>query len=103
MPWTDPAEVYGVGRSEQLVAKAVADRRDDVLIFTKVAPRPAGSGFRAGEIKRAIRGSLERLGTDHVELYQLHWPAMSVPVGDTWEAMAELQDAGRAAPISVVD
>ena len=101
MTWIDTAEVYGDGRSEQLVAKAVADRRDDVLIFTKVAPRPAGSGFRAEEIKRAIRGSLERLGTDHVDLYQLHWPAMSVPVEETWEAMAELQDAGLAAHIGV--
>jgi methylglyoxal reductase len=101
MTWIDTAEVYGDGRSEQLVAKAVADRRDDVLIFTKVAPRPAGSGFRAEEIKRAIRGSLERLGTDHVDLYQLHWPAMSVPVEETWGAMAELQDAGLAAHIGV--
>lgn len=101
MNWVDTAEVYGDGRSEQLVAKAVAGRRDDVQIFTKVAPRPAGSGFRAEEVKRAIRGSLERLGTDHVDLYQLHWPDMSVPVEETWGAMAELQDDGLAAHIGV--
>lgn len=101
MSWVDTAEVYGSGRSEQLVGTALAGRRDDVLIFTKVAPRPAGSGFRGDEVKRAIRGSLERLQTDHVDLYQLHWPDLSVPVEETWAAMAELQDEGLARHIGV--
>jgi aryl-alcohol dehydrogenase-like predicted oxidoreductase len=101
MTWIDTAEVYGDGRSEQLVARAVAGRRDDVLIFTKVAPRPSGSGFRAGEVRKAIRGSLGRLGTDHVDLYQLHWPDLSVPVEETWAAMAELHDEGLATHIGV--
>jgi len=101
MNWIDTAEVYGDGRSEQLVAKAVASRRDEVLIFTKVAPRPAGSGFRPEEVKRAIRNSLQRLETEHVDLYQLHWPDLSVDVEETWGAMAELQDEGLAACIGV--
>lgn len=95
MNWIDTAEVYGDGRSEELVAEAVKGRRDEILIFTKVAPRRSGSGFRRHEVNEAIRGSLKRLGTDRVDLYQLHWRDRSgVPVEETWEAMAELQDEG---------
>jgi aryl-alcohol dehydrogenase-like predicted oxidoreductase len=61
--WIDTAEVYGDGRSEQLVAEAIAGRRDEVLIASKVAPRPEGTGFRPDEVGRACRRSLERLGT----------------------------------------
>src|SRR5262245_21167157 len=101
MTWIDTAEVYGRGVSERLVARAVEGRRDDVLLFTKVAPKPAGSGFRPEEVRTAIRGSLERPNTDHVDPYQLHWPDLSVPVEDTWGAMAELQDEGLALRIGV--
>jgi len=94
MSWIDTAEVYGKGRSEELVGRAVSGRRDDILIFTKVAPRPEGTGFRPDQVKQAIRASLERLGTDHVDLYQLHWPDRSVPLEDTWSAMSEIQDEG---------
>ncbi|HEX9123247.1 MAG TPA: aldo/keto reductase [Actinomycetota bacterium] len=93
--WIDTAEVYGGGRSEELVGRAVAGRREGLLIATKVAPAPEGSGFRPEDIARAIRGSLRRLGTDHVDLYQLHWPdETGVPVEDSWGAMASLVDEG---------
>jgi aryl-alcohol dehydrogenase-like predicted oxidoreductase len=101
MTWIDTAEVYGRGKSEDLVGKAVAGRRDEVLIFTKLAPKPAGSGFLPEQVKTGIRRSLERLGTDHVDLYQLHWPDPSVPVEDTWAAMAQIQDEGLAHRIGV--
>jgi aryl-alcohol dehydrogenase-like predicted oxidoreductase len=94
MNWVDTAEVYGKGRSEKLVGRAVAGMRDRVLIFTKVAPRPEGTGFRPEQVKKAIAASLERLETDHVDLYQLHWPDRSVPLEETWGAMAEIQDEG---------
>ncbi|HEX9234916.1 MAG TPA: aldo/keto reductase [Actinomycetota bacterium] len=94
MTWVDTAEIYGKGRSEELVGKAVAGMRDDVLIFTKVAPRPAGTGFKPDQVAKAIRASLERLGTDHLDLYQLHWPDRSVPLEETWGAMARLQEEG---------
>ena len=94
MNWIDTAEIYGKGRSEELVGKAVSGRREDVHLFTKVAPRPEGSGFRRDQVREAIRASLRRLGTDHVDLYQLHWPDRSVPIEETWGAMAELQDEG---------
>jgi aryl-alcohol dehydrogenase-like predicted oxidoreductase len=101
MNWIDTAEVYGKGRSEELVGEAVAERRDEVLLFTKVAPRPEGTGFGPDQIEKAIRGSLERLRTDHVDLYQLHWPDRSVPLEETWGAMAELQVEGLARHIGL--
>ena len=101
MNWIDTAEVYGPHRSEELVGRAVAERRE-ILVFTKVAPRNAGSGFRPAQVKEAIHGSLSRLGLDHIDLYQLHWPdETGVPIEDTWGAMAEIQDEGLARCIGV--
>jgi aryl-alcohol dehydrogenase-like predicted oxidoreductase len=90
--WVDTAEVYGGGRSEELVAKAVAGR--DVLVFTKVAPRPAGSGFDADGVRAGAEASLRRLGRDVIDLLQLHWPDPEIAVEETWEAMAGLVDEG---------
>lgn len=93
--WIDTAEVYGKGRSEELVGGAVAGRRDQLLIASKVAPRPEGSGFAPDQVRTACESSLRRLGTDHLDLYQLHWPDESgVPVEDTWAAMTSLVDEG---------
>ena len=100
--WIDTAEVYGRGRSEELVARAIAGRRDEVMIATKVAPRPEGSGFRAAQVRSACEGSLRRLGTDRVDLYQLHWPdERGVPVEETWGEMAALMDDGLVRSIGV--
>ena len=99
--WIDTAEVYGKGRSEELVARAIDGRRDEILVFTKVAPDEEGSGIRPEEIRTAIRGSLSRLRTDHVDLYQVHWPDDRIPVEDTWGAMAELVQEGLARHIGV--
>jgi aryl-alcohol dehydrogenase-like predicted oxidoreductase len=100
--WIDTAEVYGQGTSERLVAKAVAGRRDDLTIATKVAPSSEGSGLRPEQIRSACDGSLGRLGIDHIDLYQLHWPdETGIPVEDSWGAMTELQDAGKVRWIGV--
>lgn len=88
--WIDTAEVYGAGHSEELVGRAVAGRRDHTMIFTKVAPDEGGSGFRPEQIRHACEASLKRLGTDWIDLYQLHWPDPTVPVEDSWGAMTEL-------------
>jgi aryl-alcohol dehydrogenase-like predicted oxidoreductase len=99
--WIDTAEVYGVGASERLVGRAIAGRRDDVMIATKVGARPDGTGFRPDEVARACDGSLERLGVEHIDLYQVHWKEDDVPVEETWGAMAALQDAGKVRWIGV--
>jgi aryl-alcohol dehydrogenase-like predicted oxidoreductase len=100
MTWVDTAEVYGQGVSERLIGDAVRGR-DDVVLFTKVAPDDEGSGIRPEEIRTAIDGSLARLGRDHVDLYQIHWADDRVPVEESWGAMAELVAAGKTRFIGV--
>jgi aryl-alcohol dehydrogenase-like predicted oxidoreductase len=93
--WIDTAEVYGEGVSEALVGRAIAGRRDDVAIATKVAPSPEGSGFAPHEVARACRSSLDRLGIQYIDLYQLHWADESgIALEDTWGAMSILVDEG---------
>lgn len=101
MSWVDTAEVYGEGRSEELIGRAVAGRQD-VVLATKVAPRPEGTGFAAEEVRAACEGSLKRLGVDVIDLYQLHWPAMDGPsTEETWGAMARLVEDGLVRHIGV--
>lgn len=91
--WVDTAEVYGGGRSEELVGEALQGF-PDVMVFTKVAPAPSGSGFSPEGVRAGCHGSLKRLGRDRIDLFQLHWPSGDVPIEDTWGAMAELMDDG---------
>jgi aryl-alcohol dehydrogenase-like predicted oxidoreductase len=99
MTWVDTAEVYGDGVSERIVGRALSGR-DDVLVFTKVAP-DEGSGLAPGQVRGAVDASLQRLGRDHVDLYQVHWPSDDVPIEETWGAMAGLVAAGKARWIGV--
>jgi aryl-alcohol dehydrogenase-like predicted oxidoreductase len=99
--WVDTAEVYGDGTSEELVGRAISGRRDEVVVATKVAPRPDGTGFRREEVRAACQGSLKRLGIEHIDLYQLHWRDDRVPVEETWEAMAGLAQEGLVRAIGV--
>ena len=66
----DSAEVYGDGLSEQIVGKALKGRRDRAIVATKVSP----THFDPVELRKACERSLSYLGTDYVDLYQLHWP-----------------------------
>jgi diketogulonate reductase-like aldo/keto reductase len=86
----DTAEMYGDGRSEELVGEAIAGRRDEVFLVTKVYPHNAS---RKG-IPLACERSLKRLKTDRIDLYLLHWRG-SVPFAETIEAFAALQKAGK--------
>ena len=90
--WIDTAEIYGRGRSEELVGEAL--QGIDALVFTKVAPKGAGTGFKPDQVKAAARKSLKRLQRDVIDLFQLHWADSSIPVEDTWGAMVELVDEG---------
>jgi diketogulonate reductase-like aldo/keto reductase len=85
----DTAEMYGDGAAEELVGRAVAGRRDSVLLVSKVLP---GHATRRGTAE-ACRGSLRRLGTDHLDMYLLHWRG-AVPLAETVEAFEELVQAG---------
>jgi aryl-alcohol dehydrogenase-like predicted oxidoreductase len=100
LTWIDTAEVYGNGRSEELVGRVLRDRPGEVMAFSKVAH--FGSGLRPDDVRRAIHDSLERLGTDRIDLYQIHWPAEhEVPVEEAWGTLAELADEGLARYVGV--
>lgn len=86
----DTAEMYGEGSAEELVGEAIAGRRDDAFIVSKVYPHNASS---RGAISACER-SLKRLGTDHLDLYLLHWRG-SIPFDETLEAFTRLQAAGK--------
>jgi diketogulonate reductase-like aldo/keto reductase len=90
MALVDTAEMYGDGATETLVGRAIAGRRDDVFLVSKVMPHHATFD---GTIA-ACEGSLRRLGTDRLDLYLLHWRG-SVPLDETVAAFDELKRAGR--------
>lgn len=91
--WVDTAEIYGKGQSEKIVGAALADH-PDILVFTKTAPAPSGSGVDRAGLRRGVEGSLSRLKRDHIDLHQIHWPSDDVPLEETWEAMAALKEEG---------
>lgn len=99
MNWIDTAEVYGGGRSEELVGKAIAG--PDVMVFTKVAAKGAGSGYHPAGVRKGAEASLRRLGREVIDLYQIHWPSSKVPLEETWGAMAQLVDDGLVRYIGV--
>ncbi|HEY6484623.1 MAG TPA: aldo/keto reductase [Steroidobacteraceae bacterium] len=86
----DTAEMYGEGRAEQLVGEAIAGRRDEVFLVTKVYPHNAS---RTG-VPEACERSLRRLKTDRIDLYLLHWRG-EVSLEETMEAFGALQQAGK--------
>jgi diketogulonate reductase-like aldo/keto reductase len=89
MTLVDTAELYGEGASEWLVGRAIAGRRDDVFLVSKVLPSHA---THDGTIA-ACEGSLRRLGTDRIDLYLLHWRG-AVPLDETIDAFEELKRTG---------
>lgn len=86
----DTAEMYASGGAEEVVAQAIAGRRDETFLVSKVLPSNAS---RAG-VQRACENSLKRLSTDRIDLYLLHWPG-SVPLTETVEAFEALKKAGK--------
>jgi aryl-alcohol dehydrogenase-like predicted oxidoreductase len=97
----DTADMYGPFTNERLVGRAIAGHRDEVVVATKFGNqhRPDGSWVgingRPEYVRRACDASLERLGVDHIDLCYQHRVDRSVPVEDTWGAMAELVEAGK--------
>jgi len=107
--WVDTAAVYGLGHSEEVVGQAVREHGTDVLIFTKCgrrynrADQEIYGDLRPESIRFELEQSLKRLGTDHVDLYQIHWPDLTTgtPVEESWATMADLAAEGKARWIGV--
>ena len=102
----DTADVYGLGASEELLGRALGGRRDDVVVATKFGMDMQGhtgdDGGRRGSpvyVRRSVEGSLRRLGTDHIDLYQLHVPDRGTPIEETLGALDELVIEGKVRAI----
>lgn len=95
----DTADVYSAGESEEIVGKALRGRRDDVILATKVhggmGPGVNDWGNSRVWIAREVEQSLRRLGTDHIDLYQIHRPEADTDVEETLGALTDLQRAGK--------
>ena len=98
----DTADLYGGGKSEEFLGRALGSRRDRVVLTTKFGMKPPPDGLAPGSpewVARAMDESLQRLGVDHVDLFLQHQPDPDTPIGDTLEAMNRLVDAGKAREI----
>jgi len=97
----DTADIYGGGQSEEYLGRALKGRRDQVLIATKFGMKMSEGkeGGKPGYVRQAVEDSLRRLGTDYIDLYQMHQPDPSTPIADTLGALTDLVKAGKAREI----
>ncbi len=93
----DTAETYATGRSEELVGESIKGIRSDVFVATKVSP----ANLRYDSVISACEGSLRRLGTSYIDLYQVHWPNPRIPIEETMKAMEDLVRGGKVRYIGV--
>jgi aryl-alcohol dehydrogenase-like predicted oxidoreductase len=99
----DTADIYGGTRSEEFLGRALGPARDQVVIATKFG-LPVGDGrggAKPAYVRAALEDSLRRLGTDRVDLYQLHRPDPETPIGETLEALNDLVRAGKVREIGI--
>jgi aryl-alcohol dehydrogenase-like predicted oxidoreductase len=97
--WIDTAPFYGWGRAEEIVGRAIRDRRDRVFVFTKCGTLNDGAGgdymdLSPAAIRGDVEASLRRLGTDRVDLFQLHDPDPRVPIEESWMEAQRLISEG---------
>ena len=97
MKFIDTAEMYAAGHSEEVVARALEGRRDEVFVASKVSPRH----FAYDDVLAAAKRSLKRLGLKQMDLYQLHWPSSKIPISETMRAMEKLVSDGLTRYIGV--
>jgi len=97
----DTADIYGKGESEKFLGRALGRRRDDILIATKFGldMGVGRKGARPAYIREAVEASLHRLGTDRIDLYQLHRPDPATPISETMSALEELVREGKVREI----
>lgn len=100
----DTAEMYGGGRSEEIIGECLGSRRDDVVLATKFLPRPGEEPYESGALAKRIRegceGSLRRLRTDRIDVYYQHYPDEQAPQDEALEALDELERAGKVLHIA---
>ncbi|MBZ0295379.1 MAG: aldo/keto reductase, partial [Anaerolineae bacterium] len=104
--WIDTAAVYGIGRSEEVVGKALKGIGNKPFIFTKCSRLEADDGalygsLKADSIRREVEDSLRRLQVDVIDLYQIHWPDPDPDIEEGWQTMADLQKEGKVRYIGV--
>jgi aryl-alcohol dehydrogenase-like predicted oxidoreductase len=104
--WIDTAAVYGLGHSEEVVARALKGRGDKPYLFTKCSlvwdeSREVGNSLRANSIRREVEDSLRRLQVDVIDLYQIHWPNPDPEIEEGWTTLAELKHEGKVREIGV--
>lgn len=104
--WIDTAAAYGFGRSEKVVGRAIAGLRDRPYVFTKASLLDDGTGhvrhsLKRDSIMREAEASLQRLGVDAIDLYQIHWPNPEEDIEEGWSALESLKEQGLVRHIGV--
>ena len=103
----DTADIYGFGESEELLGKALGDKKNNVIIATKVrgamSDDPNDRGLSRHHIIKSIDASLKRLGRDYIDLYQVHWWDNHTPIEETLEALNDLVREGKVRYIGISD
>jgi aryl-alcohol dehydrogenase-like predicted oxidoreductase len=104
--WIDTAAVYGLGHSEEVVARALAGMSNPPFVFTKCSRvwgehGQIGHSLKAASIRRECEASLRRLGVDAIDLYQIHWPNPDEDIEEGWATMAKLKEEGKVRNIGV--
>jgi aryl-alcohol dehydrogenase-like predicted oxidoreductase len=104
--WIDTAAVYGLGHSEEVVARALEGVRDRPYVFTKCSMvwnerREIGHSLKAASIRRECEASLRRLRVQTIDLYQIHWPDPDEEIEEGWATLAALQKEGKVRHIGV--
>src|SRR5579862_4573386 len=104
--WIDTAAVYGLGHSEEVVAKALHGRSNRPYVFTKCGivwgeTREVTRSLKLESIRREVEASLRRLQVDVIDLYQIHWPDPDPEVEEGWSTLADLKKEGKVRWIGV--
>ena len=104
--WIDTAAIYGLGHSEEIVAKALKTTSHKPLVFTKCSmrwndDRSIYRSLRAKSLEEELENSLRRLGVDTIDLYQIHWPNPEEEIEEGWEALSKFKAQGKIRYIGV--
>ena len=104
--WIDTAAIYGLGHSEEVVARALKTTGHNPLVFTKCSmrwhqDRSIYRSLKADSLAEELEGSLRRLGVETIDLYQIHWPTPETEIEEGWEALARFREQGKIRWIGV--